>query len=164
MHVGGAPLGAAPATPVPNVAAGAMGDVSIELTAPEKAGRHCGYFRLATSEGRRFGHRIWVDILVANVAVPAPAPVAIPAVPVAAPVAEPLPVAVDAGDVTAAEMAEIARMEAESAVAAPSKWSAELQQLKDMGFNNEEEVMLSLLDIHGGNIGDVITNYFNNRS
>ena len=48
-----------------------------------------GYWRLCTPDGQRFGHRVWVDVIVRDVpqAEPAPAPAPAPA-PVNEPMAE----------------------------------------------------------------------------
>ena len=64
-HVGGNNMGASLVTPVvSHVGSGDLVDIQVKLTAPVQPGRHCGYFRLATKEGVKFGHRIWVDIVV----------------------------------------------------------------------------------------------------
>ncbi|CAK4080238.1 unnamed protein product [Aphanomyces euteiches] len=49
---------------VPIVPPGKMIDVSVEMRAPNKAARYTGYWRLCTADGKRYGHRLWVDILV----------------------------------------------------------------------------------------------------
>jgi len=38
--------------------------LSVEVRTPARAGHHMGYFRLTTADGRKFGHRIWVDVNV----------------------------------------------------------------------------------------------------
>jgi len=38
--------------------------VTLELQAPQRAGRYIGYWRLQNNEGMNFGHRLWVDIRV----------------------------------------------------------------------------------------------------
>ncbi len=34
----------------------------VELTAPEKVGRYNAFFRMQTSDGKKFGHKVWCDI------------------------------------------------------------------------------------------------------
>jgi len=46
------------------VATNAEIDVSVNLVAPEKPGRYTGYFKLSTPDGRKFGQRVWVSIVV----------------------------------------------------------------------------------------------------
>jgi len=46
--------------------AGSEVDVTMTLTAPSLAGRYVGYFRLAAPDSKRFGHRVWVDVMVIN--------------------------------------------------------------------------------------------------
>ena len=46
------------------VRAGADFEVTADLVAPAKAGRHTSYFRMMTADNYRFGHKIWADIMV----------------------------------------------------------------------------------------------------
>jgi len=39
-------------------------DVSVNLVAPSKPGRYTGYWKMCTPEGRKFGQRVWVSIVV----------------------------------------------------------------------------------------------------
>jgi len=39
-------------------------DISMEMVAPNRAGRYVSNFRLVSPEGVRFGHRVWADIIV----------------------------------------------------------------------------------------------------
>jgi len=39
-------------------------DIAVPLVAPAEPGRYTGYWRLVTSEGRKFGQRVWVSIVV----------------------------------------------------------------------------------------------------
>jgi hypothetical protein len=48
------------------VAAGACGDASVELTAPEDEGRYTGYWRLADASGALFGEQFYVQIVVSD--------------------------------------------------------------------------------------------------
>jgi hypothetical protein len=141
MHVGGESMSAPAATSVPNVAAGAMADVSVALIAPSTPGRHCGYFRLATKEGTRFGHRIWVDIIVNATAVPVTAPVE---------VAEAPPVAIP--------VATVAVPAVPAAIPVVEKWDTEIAIIRAMGFNNARDVIVGLLETHSGDVNTVVMN------
>lgn len=44
---------------------------SLQLKAPNQAGRYTAYFRMSTETNYRFGHKVWCDIQVVN----PPAPV-----------------------------------------------------------------------------------------
>jgi Ig-like domain from next to BRCA1 gene/Zinc finger, ZZ type/PB1 domain len=43
---------------------GAETEITLQLSAPERTGRHVAYFRMRTSEGASFGQRLWADIRV----------------------------------------------------------------------------------------------------
>jgi hypothetical protein len=46
-------------------------DVSVKVQMPDKPGRYTGYYRLSYgSDGVKFGHRIWIDVLVSETALP----------------------------------------------------------------------------------------------
>jgi hypothetical protein len=63
--VGGELLGAPEAgVPVPAVAPGATVDIAVPFVAPSAPGRYQSYWRLATADGQRFGHRLWADVFV----------------------------------------------------------------------------------------------------
>jgi len=56
---------------VPLAAPGEVVDVSIKVQMPDKPGRYTGYYRLAYgSDGLKFGHRIWLDVIVSEPAIP----------------------------------------------------------------------------------------------
>lgn len=96
--VGGDQLGAPEAVIVPAVIPGEEIDISVEMIAPSVPGRYVSYWRLCTPEGSRFGHRVWVDIIVRDQpqlqqpqpASPAPAPVPVPVIPEPEPVPVPM--------------------------------------------------------------------------
>ena len=50
--------------PVEKVSAGGEAEIGVQLTAPEKTGRHTAYFRFQTASGSNFGQRLWADIRV----------------------------------------------------------------------------------------------------
>jgi hypothetical protein len=52
-------------------APGEVVDVSIKVQMPDKPGRYTGYYRLSYGpDGIKFGHRIWIDVLVSETALP----------------------------------------------------------------------------------------------
>lgn len=73
--VGGDQLGAPEAVVVPPIVAGEETDISVEMVAPNVPGRYVSYWRLCTPEGQRFGHRVWVDVIVRD---QAPEPMSVP--------------------------------------------------------------------------------------
>jgi len=83
--VGGDQLGAPEAVTVPAVPSGEEIDIAVDMTAPNVPGRYTSYWRLCTPEGHRFGHRVWVDIIVRDQPLAAAAPMQ-----VAEPVAQPM--------------------------------------------------------------------------
>jgi len=46
------------------VAPGQEVDIAVPLVSPAEPGRYTGYWRLCTAEGRKFGQRVWVMIVV----------------------------------------------------------------------------------------------------
>jgi hypothetical protein len=60
-------MGAAESVPVPVeglVQPSQEVDISVSLTSPAQPGRYVGYWRLCTPDGRKFGQRVWVSIVV----------------------------------------------------------------------------------------------------
>eukprot|EP00808_Paulinella_micropora_P009154 g32930.t1 len=52
---------------VPFAAPGEIVEVSVKLKTPSQPGRYTGYYRLCYGpENTRFGHRVWVDVLVSD--------------------------------------------------------------------------------------------------
>jgi len=49
---------------VPSIEPGEEIQVSLDMVAPSQPGRYVSNFRLCTPDGIKFGHRVWVDILV----------------------------------------------------------------------------------------------------
>ncbi len=66
VHANNANTGEVPTGPPisPPVLAGEERVLSVSLMAPVQPGRYVAYFRMKTTEGRRFGHRLWADIVV----------------------------------------------------------------------------------------------------
>ena len=64
----GAALGSAwEGAAVPPVEPGAEHHVAVSFAAPGEPGRYVSYWRLRGPGGRRFGHRLWVDVCVPRV-------------------------------------------------------------------------------------------------
>eukprot|EP00457_Paulinella_chromatophora_P002265 gb/GEZN01002269.1/.p1 GENE.gb/GEZN01002269.1/~~gb/GEZN01002269.1/.p1 ORF type:complete len:725 (-),score=151.36 gb/GEZN01002269.1/:172-2346(-) len=60
---------------VPSAAPGEVVEVSVNLKVPTQPGRYTGYYRLCYGpENTRFGHRVWVDVLVSQESAPLPIP------------------------------------------------------------------------------------------
>lgn len=58
-------LGCPETVPVPGpVAPNAEVEVSVNLVAPEKPGRYTGYWKMCAPDGRKFGQRVWVSVVV----------------------------------------------------------------------------------------------------
>jgi len=56
---------------IPLAAPGEVVDVSVKVQMPNKPGRYTGYYRLAYGpDDIKFGHRIWLDVLVSETAFP----------------------------------------------------------------------------------------------
>ena len=52
--------------PVDSLSAGSEAEITLQLSAPERTGRHVAYFRMRTTEGVFFGQRLWADIRVVD--------------------------------------------------------------------------------------------------
>ena len=66
VFVDGTDMSATSAALDTTVAAGASGDVSVELTAPEDEGTYTTYWRLADAGGTLFGEQFYVQIVVSG--------------------------------------------------------------------------------------------------
>lgn len=108
------------------VGAGEKTLVSMDVQCPTEAGRHTGYYRLATADGRRFGHRFWVDLVITE---PAERPHAQAEVPVVDTAFDLLP--------------------------EKQRYAAQLARLSGMGFKDEEG-LLELLVYFKGDESQVI--------
>jgi len=64
VFVGGDVLSSEDSVSVPPVGPGQEIDVAIDMKAPKNAGRYISNWRLTTSDGQRFGHRVWADVVV----------------------------------------------------------------------------------------------------
>lgn len=148
------------ALPVPPLAAGQEGEMTLQLTAPESTGRFVSYFRLKTGDGSHFGQRLWADVrvveedngwhVVNGVLADPGAERSSPAVPVGpAGSAEDAMVTDGNGDDDNAIDDEMSNSAA-SVVAVWSRvWARELEVLKDMGFS-DTAVLLPVLQKYIG--------------
>jgi hypothetical protein len=162
MFVGGALAPAAPSSNEPQSLSAvplALPSQTVEVWArvqvPSTPGRHTGYYRLATKEDKRFGHRLWLDIVaVAQPVVTTTAPV-----PTATATATKLEV--KAAAVTTPAVTVVAATPATPAAVAlakpsvVSKYAAELAQLKELGYR-DEEMLNELLQAAGGRVQQVV--------
>lgn len=71
VFVSGDRMGAPAAVDVPLVAAGATADIAVPMTAPNTPGTYKGYWQMRDPNGRFFGDRVYVMIVVAQ---PTPTP------------------------------------------------------------------------------------------
>lgn len=156
MFVGGALHPAARSdalSAVPLAAAGRSVEVWAHVRVPATPGRHTGYYRLATADGKRFGHRLWIDIVaVAQPVGTTPTPVVT--------VTAATPTEKAAAPVVASVAATTATPAVAPATAAPvvvvaSKYPVELAQLKELGYK-DEEMLNELLQAAGGRVQQVV--------
>jgi hypothetical protein len=142
--------------PVPAIGAGQECDISAQFTAPSQPGRCVSYFRLCTPDGTQFGHRVWVDIVVANAPV-AQQPVAAttnnnnPTAPVYPPSPSPSPTAPPAP-------AEPATPPAEPAYHVPPRFKLGVETLRSMGFV-DDELSVALLERYNGDVEQALDNF-----
>mmetsp|Transcript_11565 Transcript_11565/g.20535 ORF Transcript_11565/g.20535 Transcript_11565/m.20535 type:complete len:843 (-) Transcript_11565:137-2665(-) len=132
VNVGGEQMQGESGMPVPALDVGAQHDLELSLVAPSKPGRYVGYWRLAMGGPSylRFGHRLWVDVLVVNsnnTGTPEDTGVEVAGDP-----------EISSSELTAAE-----------------RWSKELDSLAEMGFTNTME-LIPLLEAENGEVATVI--------
>jgi len=64
-HVDGDRLGGPPdGVTLPPLEPGSVATVSVPMTAPTEPGTYTSYWRASDADGRRFGHRLWAQIVV----------------------------------------------------------------------------------------------------
>merc|ERR1711991_913288 len=118
--------------------AGETVDLSIEMVAPRERGRYCGYYRL-TVGGKRFGTRLWVDIITT--------------VPTS-------PAASTSSAVTETETETEAEVKVNFIDVGPHyKWATQLETCRDMGMFDDAATM-RLLKKYRGNVQRVVAAYF----
>ena len=168
VSVGGATFGvAAEGVEVPAAAAGATVDVSLTLTAPEAAGRHVGYWRLATRDGTRFGHRVWADVYVATTSAAdvvralssQPTALSVP-VPVNATVAPAAATTLPGvGVVPDASVEAPARTTGTTGTDLAGRWDAQLIVLNEMGLY-DVDANIAALEATRGNVARAVNRLF----
>jgi len=175
--VGGDKLSSEEEVLVPPVNPGSEIDVAVDMNAPSKPGRYVSYWRLCTSDGSRFGQRVWVDVYV-HTCEKEPSPFATNVIPPCAQATqtqqmlsmevetqtsnlgtsnkstEALIPTVD--DVTAAinTVPESLRVSGRTELMI-SDFSPEVQELLSMGFNDTDQLQ-RLVDKHDGDISKVL--------
>ncbi|RHX97916.1 hypothetical protein DYB28_000464 [Aphanomyces astaci] len=142
---------------VPIVPPGKMIDVSVDMKAPTKSARYTGYWRLCTADGKRYGQRLWVDILVVGKPDLPPTPSA------AASPAKPAAVGAHASNevhLPAPSAAVLKRPVAPVSIPAPapivvasvvSRYQDQLDTLASMGFS-DAALNLTLLEEVDGDV------------
>ncbi len=78
VFVEGEPMSAVGAVSVPAVSRGAMTDVGVDMVAPTAPGTYKSIWQLQAPDGRRFGHRVYVQIVVPAPPTPTPPPTVTP--------------------------------------------------------------------------------------
>jgi hypothetical protein len=123
--------------------------VEVPLCAPFIAGRYTAYWRVCDPSGEPFGHRLWVDIVVAEENLHAEATIAQETS------FQPVPHATIqvTNEIPVASSSSVAA--SSSAPLSEQQFTDELSQLTTMGFSNIE-LNKTLLNKFNGNVGDVI--------
>ena len=149
----------------PPVLAGEERILSVSLVAPMQPGRYVAYFRMKTAEGRRFGHRLWADIVVnvhdqaysapvSPVQFPVTEEPLVPSTEVESTPTAPSALSVDTADLIARSSptpsvsfasAASSPHYSQFASAPPLYWQQELSLLAEMGFT-EIDTLVSLLE------------------
>ena len=163
--------------PVESLSAGSEAEITLQLSAPERTGRHVAYFRMRTCEGVYFGQRLWADIRVIDddqgwhllggmlaTSVPSPSEGSVDSTPVVQHANividdAPISVSITAESTTTVETSDCQALDLEtedmessqsSVVAVWTRvWSKELQILNEMGFT-DSSFALGLLQKHLG--------------
>jgi hypothetical protein len=147
--VGGDRLSSVDLVPLPassNVSPGSSVDMAVDIAVPTRSGRFISYWRLMTPEGQRFGHRVWIDLVVDDklaqpapvAAAPVPAPVDIPA-PQPQPQPQPQPVV------------PAPSQPAPSAPVHVEMYEEHMKALREMGFT-DETMNRNFLAANGGDL------------
>lgn len=148
IFVGGDKMTMTESVQVPPVNPEEETEISVEMTAPSRPGRYIGYWRLACSDGTRFGHRVWVDIIVTPTSAPVTATPSVTAMS-APPAAQPVPMEAEptivstTKTVTATSDTPATSNNNENNTSASNEQqqdSAEVVQLLSMGFTDKKVV------------------------
>lgn len=162
LWTGGDSLGlSAPVAVRGAVEPGAEADVSVNLTAPTKAGTYQAFFRLREVGGRKFGQQVWAAVTVtasssesddvADFVDVAPVPTN--------------PRLFDQPDVAMAPAAAVPTMPpttTTTTTTTESNYETALVQLQEMGFDNTP-VNARLLTRYRGNVERVVARLTNNK-
>lgn len=153
--VGGDLLGTDPAgIIVPPVEPGLSVDLEVTIKVPTTAGRYVSYYRLMTDRQERFGHRLWIDIVVEK-----PASLAKQVGNVLNEAVNgilPYPNTPATADVVANIGAELKN---QTIASGPRKYEREIRVLQTMGFNEfQNKSLYSLLEQNNGDIGKTVNN------
>jgi len=68
VNIGGDFMGRVERVPVRSAEPEEEVDISVEIEAPKVAGRYVSNWRLSTPTGMNFGHKVWVDVIVEELA------------------------------------------------------------------------------------------------
>jgi len=137
------------------------------LEAPKLPGTYTAIFRMTNAEGRVFGEPLRVVVEVpdedalpsyeeVNEEAPKSSPFSFSSVP-----GSNIPKTIDFDPVEEAVKAVEEEEVKEEPAVEPFVYAVELQMLKDMGLDNDEEMMKSVLVAHQGNIAQAVETLFN---
>jgi len=175
-YVGGDLLTTQNSVAVSSVKPGEEIDISVDMITPVKAGRYTSFWRLTAPEGTKFGHRIWVDLVVVNdespkqtsqtpviVAQQQPAPVvqqlypSLPVVQQQIPVViQPSPVVQKASPVPVREQKPVVQPVLHvPAPSAPAQEPDAVEQIVAMGFS-DRELIRAVLDANNQDLPSAV--------
>jgi len=145
---------------IPLAAPSEVVEVSVKVQMPDKPGRYTGYYRLAYGpDNLKFGHRIWLDVLVSETALPE---IGVMRREVKNAFGKAFDVVSKALKLEKAPVQQdfkeesVVSTDAATSTAQPKfQYESELQSLSAMGFNDTEKAKAALLH-HKGNVSAVI--------
>jgi len=146
LPTGGDRLGGPDEISVPSISPGTEIDISVPMTAPSAPGKYIGYWRLYSSTGNRFGHKVWVEIIVTpeKPQIPSTPEIILPAPVIIIPEVKPEP---EAHPIEKREPSEVSIVlpvaeKIKPVINIPIEplyiYAAQLEQLIGMGFVNVE--------------------------
>jgi len=155
---------------VANAQPGESVDVLVLMKAPSKPGRYISYWRLSLPNGTSFGQRVWADILVTQpesspvVEVPSVTPAQVPVSQESRPTAPQVdtPMQEASSDLQFAPQFQSGPeiVSVDSLMDRPNEdtpvYSEGVQQLIDMGFQQDPQVLQDAINRHNGNLVAVI--------
>lgn len=140
--VSGNPFGSKGEIPVRAAEVGEKIDIFAEMKAPSTPGRFASHWRLSTPDGHKFGHRIWVEIIVDEKAPKQEVPQVVVPKPVEVPAPAPAPAPAPVSDLE-------------------KQYASTLAALNELGFSNKEK-NLALAQKFNGDIVQIVTCYLDN--